>query len=128
MLTFKQYLLEDIYRSDVKHIQDTVDNVLPQMGFDSLRISGHLLDRANEVDRNAGKPITTQELIDLLLKQAKINGKNLSRLRDMDQVTLKDGKSKIYVGIQKDYQTLVLKTIIRKEGMFKTSDRILMVM
>jgi len=127
MITFKQFLLEYVYHSDIQHIQDAVDEVLPAMGFDSLRLTGHLLDRANEPDRNMGKPIMVDEIINLLIKQAKVNGKVLSRLRDNDQITLCDRKTKIYVGLIKDYDTMVLKTIIRKDGQFRTSDRVISV-
>lgn len=122
---FKQRLVEDIYRHHVAHIQHMVEPHLASVDLDDIRISGHLLDRANDAKRNEGAAITPQELADLLLKQIKINGKTISRLRDREEVTLADRKSRIFVGVQKDYKTLALKTIIRKNGMFRTSDRIL---
>ena len=127
MKTFKEFLKEEVHRSDVKDIVSQVDSYLPSMGFNSIRIPNHMLIRANEYDRNGGKTITPGEIVNLLIKQSRVNGKVLSRLKDMDEVVLADKKNKIYTGIQKDNGVLVLKTIIRKEGMFRTSDRILSV-
>ena len=127
MKTFKEFLKEEVHRSDIKDIMKQVDEYLPSMGFNSIRIPNHMLIRANEADRNGGKTITPGEIVNLLVKQARVNGKVLSRLKDMDEVVLADKKNKIYTGIQKDDGVLVLKTIIRKEGMFRTSDRILSV-
>lgn len=124
--SFKQYLTEAIYKQEANNIRAILKPILADVGIEDLRISGHFIERSNESSRNENKPIDENEIIKLFQKQLSKNKNAIKNLRDNDQITLIDRSTNINIGVIKDYDILVLKTIIRKKG-FRTSDRILAV-
>ena len=105
---------EDISRRELNHIEQIADTLWNNLGID-VEFTKHFLDRLND-ERN-GKPITGEELIDLLKKEYEAHGQTIKTMKQPDALMI-DLMSQInvpFVVKQKDkkHKELVAATVMR---------------
>jgi len=125
MIKLKRLLVEYITSSQLKKIEQYLDNLWDYVGID-IEFTRHFLDRVNDY-RNI-KEITPAEVIRLFQQTYKKYGKSISKLGDHAEAVLKDMRTDVNVPFVLKWDPhahefeMVAKTIMRKKD-FKTSNK-----
>jgi hypothetical protein len=129
MLTFKQYLTEQISDSDLRQLEQFFDNLFAALQID-VEFTRHFKDRVN--DARNGKPITIPELTKLFRDAMNRYGKKIHDMRPDAEAVLKDLSTQLNLPFVVKYDRasgdvdVVAKTIMRKRD-FMTSSPVLKV-
>jgi phosphopantetheine adenylyltransferase len=127
ILTPQNTLSENVSPGQLKHIEVIIDRLFKRYNVD-VAFTKHFQDRVN--DSRNGKPITYDELLNLLKKTYTKYGREIGEQDEDFQAVLKDIQHDLNLPFVLTYDTrnnemdLIAKTIMRKHN-FQTSNPIL---
>lgn len=118
---YEEFLFEFITYGNLNAVEKYADSLFKTIGID-IEFTKHFFDRVN--DARNGKPITTQELMDLFKRTYNQHKDQIMKMRDEVEAVLFDIKSDINIPFVINVQDngeldLVTKTVMRKHN-FKT--------
>jgi hypothetical protein len=127
MLTFRQFLTEQISESELKQLEAFFDGLFAAMKVD-VTFTKHFKERVN--DSRNGKPITIPELTRLFRETMARYGQKIHAMRPDAEAVIKDLQTSLNLPFVVKYDRasgdidLVAKTIMRKPN-FMTSSPVL---
>ena len=118
MLTFDNYIYEEVTQRDLDNVEKYADKLFAKVGLD-IEFTKHFKDRVND-ERNK-KPITPAELIRLFKQTYKKYGKKISPMGAGAQAVIHDMQTDVNMPfvLQPDrggMLDLVAKTVMRKKN------------
>ena len=124
MLTFDNYIYEEVTQRDLDNVEKYADKLFAKVGLD-IEFTKHFKDRVND-ERNK-KPITPAELIRLFKQTYKKYGKKISPMGAGAQAVIHDMQTDVNMPfvLQPDrggMLDLVAKTVMRKKN-FSTPNK-----
>ena len=124
MLTFDNYIYEEVTQRDLDNVEKYADKLFAKVGLD-IEFTRHFKDRVND-ERNK-KPITPAELIRLFKQTYKKYGKKISPMGAGAQAVIHDMQTDVNMPfvLQPDrggMLDLVAKTVMRKKN-FSTPNK-----
>ena len=124
MKRFKEYISEEITKSDLNQIEKYADKLFAAVGID-VEFTRHFLDRVN--DERIKKPINSAELIRLFRLTYKKYGKKIAKMNPDAEAVITDMETDVNMPFvlnldRKGMLDLVAKTVMRKKD-FKTKDQ-----
>jgi len=124
MKQFKEFITEDLSKSDLDAVERMADKLFAKVGID-VEFTRHFLDRVNDA-RNK-KPISSGELVRIFKLTYKKHGSKISKLGKNAEAILHDINSHVNIPFilkwdpQNQEFDMISKTVMRKKD-FKSDD------
>jgi hypothetical protein len=124
MKAFKEFITEDLSKSDLDAVERMADKLFAKVGID-VEFTRHFLDRVNDA-RNK-KPISSGELVRIFKLTYKKHGSKISKLGKNAEAIMHDINSHVNIPFvlkwdEKNQEfDMISKTVMRKKD-FKSND------